>query len=932
MRNHFFLVWLFLHCAGLSISSAQSVYLRSYGTAQGLPSPTIYDITADQKGYLWLVTESGPVRFDGENFWVPTHQHTHNKPGSLLVEDRFGRIWYESFDGYLLYIEQDTVRALAQTMPLGYIPFVVDSAHITYVTPYGLEQVPITQLQRRIRKPIPDFAPDFLFKMADTLVAVQNGRWIVSMVQNQTFRYKLKDPLYPQAPIFTPRDLGEIFVTTKFPKADRAIFAITSKSSRKVANISIPHPILVFKFFKNSFWIGTSQGLFIIDSTGKMKRHIPGLYVTSLFHHPNGSVWIGTRNRGLFRLDDLETRVLTLPDNQSPLTMESLGDHILIGTEQGRVWELNANLKGRSKLAFLAQHEISWIKKLADDRIAIGADQFYVVNKSYKSLLEVNLAAKDATLLTNGLVGVAATGLIGYFAIDERKRKWDVESMADFPNKWMSQVRGKWIAQDSLRGDLYFAGNTGLFTLAGNQLREVQWAVGQKIFVQNLFSFQGDIWVVTSNLQVWRREARLWRRMSKLPTPFHRIKVTQGRLFGCSDRQMYEWKGSAWELVRQVAAHDRLIDFTLLNNTMYCLVKNQVIQFPLRESNTDITSKLLVSPPKMKHLTDGELVEIPYSLIDFDQQRGRVFYQVNQSPWIELDPRASAVRLSALAPGDYQIRFRVDEVIRKTLAFDVPSPLFHRPVIWISLLVITAILYYAYYRMRLRRVARANQLVVDKLHLENRLKESRLKLIKAQMNPHFFFNALNTIQSYIATHENKLAEDYLQQFSRLTRMVLEMTDKSIISLDEELAMQQTYLELQRVRLKDFQYHIEVDPSLVREVTYLPTMLLQPYVENALMHGLSHSMRAKTLWLRFQVRDHFLWIEIEDDGIGRAKAAQINQASRRKHKSFATLASLERIALSHQDQLRIHIIDLPGPGTRVQIQIPYPYSSHESSLD
>lgn len=933
MRNRFILIGFFLSCAGLIPGFSQSVYLRSYATAEGLPSPTIYDIASDRRGYLWLVTEAGPVRFDGKNFTVPIHQHQHSKPGSLLTEDRFGRIWYETFDGYLLYIDQDTVHALAQTLPLGYIPFVVDKNYIAYVTPYGVEQVPLTELDQRIRIPMNDFTPDFFFKASDTLVAVQGGRWVISINKShQSSRNQLGQSLYSQAPIITRGEANEMLVTTKFSNTNRIIYALTSKSYRQVAELSLPHAILVFKFYQNLFWIGTSQGLYIVDKRGQVKRHVPGLYVTSLFHHPNGSVWIGTRNQGLFRLDDLDMRLLTLPEGQFPLTMETLGNKILVGTEQGTIWELDRDLRETPKPVFQAKHEISWIKPLPQKKIAIGSDQFFVLDANYRTHIQVNLAAKDVVELGNKTVGVAATGFFGYFHYGGSQKVWDIKAMATFADKWMSQVRGKWITRDSVNGDLYFAGNMGLFHLKNNQLREVQWQPGQKIFVQNLFSFQGKVWVVTSDFEVRCRENGKWKKSTKLPTPFHRIKEVQGRLFGCSDQQIYEWSGEQWRLIRQVAVHDRLIDFTLLGKTLYCLVNHQVIQFPLHEPAQKVTSTLLVEEPKITQLADGETVEIAYSLIDFERQRGVISYQVNQAPWVELDPRTSQVRLSALAPGTYEIRFRVDEDIRKTLSFVVPTPWYQQPFLWILLFTGTAFLYYGYYRIGLRRVAQANQLIVDKLHLENRLKESRLQLIKAQMNPHFFFNALNTIQSFIATHENKQAEDYLQQFAKLTRMVLDMTDKSVISLAEELTMQKTYLDLQCVRLKDFTYVIELDPAVFPEETYLPTMLLQPYVENALLHGLGHSLRPKKLTLRFQLRGGFLWIEIEDNGIGRAKAAQINQASRRKHRSFATSASLERIALSHQDQLYIEIIDLPEPGTRVLIQIPYPYKYDEGSIN
>lgn len=931
-KGLFYLVCLFVTCVGRHKVGAQEVYLRSYSTSEGLPSPTVYDIVSDKRGYIWLVTEAGPVRFDGENFLTPVQQHTQSKPGSLLVEDHMGRIWYESFDGYLLFIQNDTVRSLSQSFPLGYISFVVNRQHIVYVTPQGLEYIPLNRLNRRFRVPIADFEPDHLFQSSDTTIAIQGGNWIHTLSHGQQFRRRLDEPLYHLAPIFTPGEKGLVYVTSKFDRADRSIYAFSSQTSFKICKLPFQQAIQSFKYYQGAFWIGTAQGIYVVDTSGKIRWDIPGLNVTAIYHHPNGGVWIGTRNQGIFRLDDLNMRLQTLPASEFPLVLSSHENKLLIGTEQGRLWEVSPEFNRKPIQVFQTQHEIAWIKSIGKNQLALGSDQLYLLDTKYQERMSVSMAAKDVVNLGNGNVGVAATGFFGYFNFWKSRNERKKLQQSDFDGKWLSQVRGKWLVQDPATGDLYFAGNMGLFGLRKNQLREIRWDSRKKIFVQYLFWYQDKVWVITTDHQMWCREVQGWRKQAELPAPFYRVKVMEGRLFASSDQQIYEWIQGSWQVVRSIAVHDRLIDFVLLQSDMYCLVKNQIIRFPMQWHSQNRQSTLLVHPPKQTPLLDGELVEIPYSLIDFQRQRGKVAFQVNQAPWVDLDPKANQVRLSALAPGNYQVRFKVDDDIREIRTFHVPLPWFKHPITWLTCLILLFLGYYLFHRIRLRRLAEANQLIVDKLHLENRLKESRIQLIKAQMNPHFFFNALNTIQSFIATHENKLAENYLQQFSQLTRMILDMTDKSVISLSEELAMQRTYLDLQRVRLKDFTYAIEVEQSLIPEETFLPTMLLQPYVENALLHGLGHSLKEKRLFLRFTRHENLLKIEIEDNGIGRQKAAQIQLSSRRKHKSFATQASLERIALSHQDHLQIHIEDLPQPGTRVHIHIPYPYFHHESTLD
>jgi two-component system LytT family sensor kinase len=192
------------------------------------------------------------------------------------------------------------------------------------------------------------------------------------------------------------------------------------------------------------------------------------------------------------------------------------------------------------------------------------------------------------------------------------------------------------------------------------------------------------------------------------------------------------------------------------------------------------------------------------------------------------------------------------------------------------------------------------------IEAEKKASRSELKALKSQMNPHFFFNALNTIQSYIATNETEEATDYLNKFSKLTRMILEMTDKDWISIDAEVEMQTLYLNLQKTRLSNFDFQINIKSINIRNAT-IPTMLLQPYIENAVIHGLAHKLGKRNLWVTFEINiQEQLEITIKDNGIGLAKSNEINSKNANKNTSFATKATLERLEIINRNNLRIAI--------------------------
>lgn len=233
-------------------------------------------------------------------------------------------------------------------------------------------------------------------------------------------------------------------------------------------------------------------------------------------------------------------------------------------------------------------------------------------------------------------------------------------------------------------------------------------------------------------------------------------------------------------------------------------------------------------------------------------------------------------------------------------------------VLSLSLLILS-LLVFGYFIFNRFKIKKQNELLklqlleAEKTFLaEKKASQSELKALKSQMNPHFFFNALNTIQSYIATNETEEATDYLNKFSKLTRMILEMTDKNWITIDEEIKMQNLYLNLQKTRLSNFNFEINIKNPSIHNAT-IPTMLLQPYIENAVIHGLSHKLGKRNLWVNFEINSrNQLEIEIKDNGIGLTKANEINQKNTNKNTSFATKATLERLEIINRNDLKIAV--------------------------
>ncbi len=196
------------------------------------------------------------------------------------------------------------------------------------------------------------------------------------------------------------------------------------------------------------------------------------------------------------------------------------------------------------------------------------------------------------------------------------------------------------------------------------------------------------------------------------------------------------------------------------------------------------------------------------------------------------------------------------------------------------------------------------------------LAESQLVSLRAQMNPHFVFNCLNSIQESIVMKHYAEAGMYLNKFSKLFRKVLQNSSKNLIPLAEEIEVLQLYLQLEHMRFQEsFDFDITYDDALDPDEINIPSMLLQPFVENALWHGLMHKQGPRKISIRFYPKNDEVFIcEIEDNGIGRAKAAEIKKqkSASTKHESKGIAISIDRLNLinkKQESQASVEIIDL-----------------------
>lgn len=205
------------------------------------------------------------------------------------------------------------------------------------------------------------------------------------------------------------------------------------------------------------------------------------------------------------------------------------------------------------------------------------------------------------------------------------------------------------------------------------------------------------------------------------------------------------------------------------------------------------------------------------------------------------------------------------------------------------------------------------------------------KLLRLQMNPHFIFNVLSSIHSLMNPKDVNKASDYLGNFSRLLRTSLESSREDYILLDEEINSMKNYLDLQQLRYeKKFNYNIDVDRDIDLESAIIPPMLIQPFIENAIEHGFLHKKEPGNIYIRFKLENKKISCEIEDDGVGREKAWEVEYSKKGRHKSLATEIIRDRIKILNKklkQKISLAIIDkqtetFQSTGTIVRLNLPY----------
>ena len=337
---------------------------------------------------------------------------------------------------------------------------------------------------------------------------------------------------------------------------------------------------------------------------------------------------------------------------------------------------------------------------------------------------------------------------------------------------------------------------------------------------------------------------------------------------------------------------------------------------------------------------DDNFVSLGFSALDYtnpSKNKYKYILENYEKNWRYTDAGNISAEYTKVNPGTYIFRVKGsnndgywnEEGV--SLTIKITPPWWQTWIFRILLaLAIILIIWFVIYR-RVKAIRQKHEVEKKVLEIEKQFFDIEQKALRLQMNPHFIFNSLNSIQSFVITNDTDKAIFYLAKFSQLMRLILANSSEPYIPLKNELSALKYYMDIEKLRFDNkFDYSIKIDPQIDEEFMEIPPMLIQPYLENAIIHGLIHKKGKGKININFTLKDNSIFCTIQDNGIGREKAMQIRAESGIARKSRGMLITKERLEIlnkQNKEQFSVNIIDLKdskgnATGTRVEIIISY----------
>jgi ligand-binding sensor domain-containing protein/two-component sensor histidine kinase len=952
----------FICCCSTQWLYPQTTQIIRYTTKEGLPSNSIYRTVIDKKGFLWIAGETGVSRYDGRTFknYFTTQGLPDNEVTELII-DSSGRLWALPFRKKPSYYNEKKDRFENSDTDPELNKIEMGNTSSTSVLQHGgiafcnNERTLCIYKDNKTSKHLKIFS-EKLRPRPDKIIDYQPGKYL--LVCSDSLRYMEEGKITRAVYFGYYYTWSEYFNNTLYILQPDGIIKFTIDNKGGVTATQRQQypfkPKVMCQAGKDLAVTSYNGNTYIVDAFSlALKENIFSQFIVrSVMEDHNGNYWLATKDEGLIKIQQKRISSYTgnkeLEKNFNALLKTG---KLIAGNNKGELY-IYDGLYGLKKIILNTPENSSdtWVRNILelpqDIYVATQTGSFLIDKKTFaikKSFLEAgNKSTKaayklnDSTLLLGGHAQLFAynanTGnftdsvlkRVTAIGADDKQRIYlgsidglyrrDKDSLFYFGNNYkaltyriVSIINTKdglmWVGRSSdsllvLKDDKPVAGIPLGTTIPGTVC---------KVMYSNK---PGEIWIGTD------------KGLNKLSYQFTNDKLSYKNIyFGIADGLIGE----------------QVNDITIKSDTVYVATTGGIsylpanLQLPLADIATFITrvsinniDTAILSSYTLPYSKNN--IRIEFSAVDLTGFNPFFEYNINNNDWIKAEN--NLLSLQNQPPDDYTIKIRsikrdgTPSSQIATINFKIKTPFWKSSLFWglLAVLGFAVILFVTQRRNKLRQ-----QKAIDKLTTEKKLAELEMQALKAQINPHFVFNCLNSIKGFIYERDFMQADKYLDKFSELLRSTMDNSDASVISLEEEIKYLDTYLQLEKLRFGDkFEYSIQADLSIDKTNAFVPAMLLQPYVENAIRHGVRYLETQKGfIKITASKEPGYLICAIDDNGIGREKAQQLKSEKHIEYQSRGMQLSKRRAELYNIGQEVIDKKEEGGKatGTTIILKIP-----------
>jgi len=936
------LLFIFTGFRGL----AQNPVSRSYTVDDGLPSNEVYDIFEDSLGYLWFATDHGISRFDGYEFknYSTNDGLTHNTIFGFF-EDQRHRVWMRAFNSTLCYMENGQIypykhnAVLKEFLGRHFIQtFGIDSLGDLWfnsiLAPFGLHRQD-RHTGRITRIPHKKGFNAFLRELG-------GGKFISGVYRDENLKpiddrvtYEDHTWYYNSVPVPVPeRDVFRAATAGKGHYMSSHSQKLTEfHNGRIVRRLSMPErkPVTYIYGDKGNFWI-TGPGLYL-STPDSLYHFFKDQPLNCIRKDKRGSYWLASAYHGILYIPDKLIQEPAFHYAEKPYLL-AVYKNVLYSLSQNKLKTFLLSDQGPGALMDSTKLNY-WVHHLTvnSDRNELQlSGSFCTLNQQNPErlgpVINFNTIRQGMGSCRNSFrsgSSIYAAGNSGWEILREEKDKHYLSAKHGF-SKFCSAI-----CLDSA-GTVWIGAADGLYRYVNGQT--LPYRPEEPAFRQNIsaISCMDDGTLVVSTrgrglILLDGNRTYYIRKNDGLTTDLcDQLLIDGHSIWVCTNKGLNRILiqrspgGLAFQITNICLEHglpSNLIHDAVRYKDLLILATGKglawfdVSRFALNSYTPPVyidavsTNRRRVTADSLLSDTETDL-SFGFTGLLYNNP-GKVQYRYKlegyESDWNYTTERS--VHYLNLPAGDYAFVVTAmnengvwsDQAAR----YDFSIPLHFTKTWWFLLFLVGAGLAVLWliirYYLKQRRMQ--EQMSMAMLMAE-------LKTLRSQMKPHFVFNSLSSIQHFILSSDQESAHLYLSRFANLMRKILDNTSKDSISLTGELEMLELYLSLEKLRFgKEFDYSLSIDESLDPEQCEVPPMLIQPYIENAIWHGLLPKKDRARLWVRFYPEGGATLVcEVEDNGIGRKAAAEKQKSG---HRSTGMKNIEERIGiLNHVQPNRISI--------------------------